>query len=57
MINAKKNLEFIIKNYPDTDFAIDSKFKINLINDILASKEMYLSQTLCKKRKMDTSNK
>ena len=31
--------------------------RLDLINEILAAKEMYLSKALYKKRKMDTSNK
>ena len=37
--------------YPNTDFALDSKFKIDLIEDILASKEMYLGRHYVKKEK------
>ena len=33
LIEAKKNLNYIIKNYPNTDFALDAKFKIDLINE------------------------
>ncbi len=51
LINAKEKFDFIIKNYPNTDFALDSKFKIGLINDILASKEMYLGRHYIKKNK------
>jgi outer membrane protein assembly factor BamD len=51
LIDAKKNFEFIILNYPNTDFALDSEFKIGLINDILASKEMYLGRHYIKKEK------
>ena len=51
LINAKKKFSFIVKNYPDSGFDIDSKFKINLINDILASKEMYLARHYVKKEK------
>ena len=40
-----------MKNYPNTDFALDSKFKITLIEDILASKEMYLGRHYIKKEK------
>ena len=40
---AKKNFEFVIKNYPNTDFALDSEFKLELIEEMLASKEMYLA--------------
>ena len=41
---AKEYFEFIIKNYPATDYAIDSKFKLELIDELLASKEMYLAR-------------
>ena len=34
----------MIKEFPNTDYALDSKFKLDLINDILASKEMYLGR-------------
>ena len=51
LIDAKKKFEFIILNYPNTDFALDSEFKIGLINDILASKEMYLGRHYIKKEK------
>ncbi len=32
LVLSKKELNFIIKNYPDTDFAYDARFKIDLIN-------------------------
>ncbi len=48
---AKIKFEYVIKEYPGTDFAIDSKFKIELIQDILASKEMYLGRHYIKKGK------
>ncbi len=51
LILSKEKFEFIIKTYPDTDFAQDSKFKINLINDILASKEMYIGVYYLKNEK------
>jgi outer membrane protein assembly factor BamD len=51
LILAKKEFNFIIDNYPSTDFALDSKFKINLINEVMASKEMYLGRHYIKKEK------
>ena len=51
LVEAKKKFEFIIENYPNTDFALDSKFKIGLINDIMASKEMYVGRHYIKKEK------
>ena len=44
ILKAKKYFEFIIKNYPDTEFALDSEFKLELIKELLASKEMYLAR-------------
>jgi outer membrane protein assembly factor BamD len=51
LITAKKEFTFVIDNYPNTDFALDSKFKIGLITDILAAKEMYLGRHYIKKEK------
>ena len=41
---AKEKFQYVIKEFPNTDYALDSKFKLDLINDILASKEMYLGR-------------
>ena len=49
--NAKKNFNIVLKNYPETEYAIDSSFKIDLINDILASKEMYIGRYYFDKEK------
>tara|TARA_B100000787_G_scaffold123499_1_gene92938 strand:+ start:3487 stop:4326 length:840 start_codon:yes stop_codon:yes gene_type:complete len=51
LIIAKKEFIFVIDNYPSTDFALDAKFKIDLINDVMASKEMYLGRHYIKKEK------
>ena len=48
---SKKELIFLIENYPDTDFAYDARFKIDLINDTLAAKEVYLGRHYIKKKK------
>ena len=44
ILKAEKYFKIIIKNYPDTEFALDSEFKLELIKEILASKEMYLAR-------------
>ena len=44
IINSKEKFEFIINEYSTTEFAVDAKFKINLINEISASKEMYIAR-------------
>ena len=41
---AKENFVKLQKNFPNTEYALDAEFKIDLINDILASKEMYLGR-------------
>ena len=51
LLISKKRFQFIVQNFPGTDFAQDAKFKINLINDVLASKEMYLGKYYIKKQK------
>ena len=51
LLSAKKEFDFVINNYPKTDFALDSKFKIDLINEVIASKEMYLGRHYIKKKK------
>ena len=44
LIKTQKKFEYIINNYPNTDFAIDSKYKLDLILDMLAAKEMYIGR-------------
>ena len=44
IINAKKYFEIVIKDFPQTPYALDSEFKIDLINDTLAAKEMYIGR-------------
>ena len=51
LILSKNELNFIIDNYPESDFAYDAKFKIELINDILAAKEVYIGRHYIKKKK------
>ena len=51
IIKAKKNFQIVIKNYPDTEYAMDAEFKIDLINDILAAKEMYIARYYFDKKK------
>jgi|TARA_B100000787_G_scaffold146270_1_gene116813 outer membrane protein assembly factor BamD len=51
ILDSKKQFELIIKEYPSTEFAVDAKFKIDLINEILAAKEMYLARYYLNKEK------
>ena len=51
LLSAQKEFKFIIKNYSNSDFALDSKFKLDFINDVLASKEIFLGRYYMKKEK------
>ena len=51
ILNAKKNFSYVIKEYPNTEYALDSEFKLDLINDVLASKEMYIGRFYFDKKK------
>ena len=51
LIASKKELIFIIENYPETDYAYDARYKIDLIDDILAAKEVYVGRHYVKKEK------
>ena len=51
LVMAEEKFKFIEKNYPDTDFALDSSYKLDLIQDYLASKEMYIGIHYMKKKK------
>lgn len=51
ILKAKEKFNYVLKKYPSTDFALDAQFKLDLINDILASKEMYIGKHYVKKQK------
>ena len=51
LTEAKKYFNFIIKEYPDTDYALDGKYKLELIEDTLAAKEIYIARYYIKKEK------
>ena len=49
--NSKINFEYVVKNFPNTEFSLDAKFKLDLINEMIASKEMYIARHYMKKKK------
>ena len=51
IINAKKTFSILIDKFPNTEYALDAEFKIDLINDILAAKEMYVGRYYVDKKK------
>jgi outer membrane protein assembly factor BamD len=44
LLKAKAKFEFIMESFPNTDYATDARFKIDLIVDQLAAKEMYIAR-------------
>ena len=51
IINAKKTFSIVIDKFPNSEYALDAEFKIDLINDILAAKEMYVGRYYVDKKK------
>ena len=51
ILNAKKTFNSLISKYPDSEFATDATFKINLIDEILAAKEMYIGRYYVDRKK------
>ena len=51
LLKAKEKFEFIIKNFPDTDYSTDARFKMDLIIDQLAAKEMSIARFYMKTQK------
>lgn len=44
LINAKNKIDFFLKKYPRSDYAIDLKFKNDLIQNQLAAKELFIAK-------------
>ena len=51
LLKSKEKFEYVIKEFPQTDYAFDAEFKIDLIDDILAAKEMYLGRYYVDRKK------
>ena len=51
LLKAKEKFEFIMQTYPDTDYGTDARFKIDLIVDQLAAKEMSIARYYMKTKK------
>ena len=51
LLKAKEKFEFVIQMYPNTDYATDARFKIDLIIDQLAAKEMSIARYYMKTKK------
>ena len=44
LLKSKEKINFFLKNYPDTEYALDLKFKLDLINNQLAAKELFVAK-------------
>jgi len=51
LVKAREKFEHILKKYPNTDYAIDAKWKMRLIVDQMAAKEMYIGRYYMKMEK------
>ena len=44
LIKAKNQINFFIKNYPKSEYSTDLKFRLDLIQNQLAAKELYIAK-------------
>ncbi len=44
LLDTKKQISYFIKKYPDSDYAIDLRFKKDLVNNQLAAKELFVAK-------------
>ncbi|MDA9091833.1 outer membrane protein assembly factor BamD [Pelagibacteraceae bacterium] len=44
LLESKKKIKFFLENFPDTEYSIDLRFKLDLVNNQLAAKEMYVAK-------------
>ena len=51
LIKARDTFKLILKKYPTTDFALDAQYKLELIEDKLAGKEMFIARHYLKSKK------
>ena len=51
LIKSKEKIIFFLENFPDTEYALDLKFKLDLVNNQLAAKEMYIAKYYIKQQK------
>jgi len=51
ILNAKEAFEKIISKFPRSDYAEDARYKLDLISEIMASKEMYIARYYFEKKK------
>ena len=51
LIKTKEKILFYIKTFPDSEYAMDLKFKLDLVNNQLGAKELYIAKYYIKQQK------
>ena len=51
ILESKKYYKILLNEYPNTDFSLDAKFKLLMIDNILASKEIYIGNYYVQRKK------
>ena len=51
LIKSKEKIEYFLQSFPDTEYALDLKFKLDLVNNQLAAKELYIAKYYIKTQK------
>ena len=44
LLITREKIQYFLKNFPNTEYALDLKFKLDLVNNQLAAKEMYVAK-------------
>lgn len=51
ILKSKKYFQILVKKFPKTDYSLDAKYKLDLIQDFLAAKELFIARHYIKKQK------
>jgi outer membrane protein assembly factor BamD len=51
LLKAQEKIYFFLENYPDTEYALDLKFKLSLVKNQLAAKELFVAKYYIKVQK------
>ena len=51
LIESKKYFTILVDEFPNSDYALDAKYKLELIEDFMAAKEIYIARHYIKKQK------
>ena len=57
IINAKQFFEIVVSDFQNTEYSIDARYKLDLIDDILAAKEMYIGRYYFDKKMVAAINR